>query len=397
MCGIYGFSGISDDKLLERMKNVTAHRGPDDFGIWENEQKNVSLGHNRLSIIDLSPSGHQPMFNEDESLVLVFNGEIYNYLELRQELIEKNHSFISNTDSEVILHLYEEEGGHGLLNRLRGGMFAFALYDKAKDEIFLARDHYGIKPLYYALLDGIFLFSSELKAISEYEDLPRDIDVNAVNDYMTFLWTPPFPRTMFKNVHKLEPGGHGMVIRNGVLTDKWQFYEVGYKGEYYDISDEEAIDMLDKILEDSVRNQMMSDVPLGGSFLSGGLDSSLIVAYMRKISGDAPVRTFTIDVDNIDDEGFVNDLYYAELVAEYLDVDLEKISVTSGDLMQYIESLPYILDEPEADPAPINAMMIAGKAIDCGYKVLLSGAGGGDDFFSGYRRHIALEYDKKNE
>ncbi len=197
MCGIYGFSGISDDKLLERMKNVTAHRGPDDFGIWENEQKNVSLGHNRLSIIDLSPSGHQPMFNEDESLVLVFNGEIYNYLELRQELIEKkNHSFISNTDSEVILHLYEEEG-HGLLNRLRG-MFAFALYDKAKDEIFLARDHYGIKPLYYALLDGIFfLFSSELKAISEYEDLPRDIDVNAVNDYMTFLWTP-FPRTMFK-------------------------------------------------------------------------------------------------------------------------------------------------------------------------------------------------------
>jgi len=388
MCGIFGFTGLNDNKLLDRMRKITAHRGPDDFGVWVNSSGNVSIGQNRLSIIDLSPSGHQPMFNEDKTLALVFNGEIYNFQEIRTELVAKGHTFISNTDSEVILHLYEEEG-HNLLKRLRG-MFAFALYDSKRDELFIARDHFGIKPLYYASLGDTFLFSSELKAIAEYEKLPRDIDIEAVNDYMTFLWTP-FPKTMFKNVSKLEPG-HGAIVKNNVIITKWQYYEVGYKGQYLNISDEEAIDMLDKILEDSVRSQMISDVPLG-SFLSGGLDSSLIVAYMRKISGNAPVRTFTIDVDNIDDEGFVNDLYYAEKVAKYLNVDLEKISVSSDDLLKYVESLPFMLDEPEADPAPINAMMIAGKAIECGYKVLLSGAGG-DDYFTGYRRHKALQYDK---
>lgn len=389
MCGIYGFAGFSDKELLIRMSNITAHRGPDDFGLWESDTKRVSLGHNRLSIIDLSPQGHQPMFNEDGRLVLVFNGEIYNFQDFRRDLIEKGHKFISNTDSEVILHLYEEEG-HDFLKKLRG-MFAFALYDREKDELFLARDHYGIKPLYFAPLEDRFIFASELKAITEYTDLPKKINLEAVNDYITFLWTP-FTKTMFKDVQKLAPG-HGMVVKEGRVDQVWKFYEVGYSGNYLDVSDEQAVDMLDKILEDSVRAQMVSDVPLG-AFLSGGLDSSLIVAYMRKISGDVPVKTFTIDVENIDDEGFVNDLYYAEKVAKYLNVELERISVAPDDLLAHVESLPFMLDEPQADPAPINAMLIAGKAIDSGCKVLLSGAGG-DDYFTGYRRHIALEYDRK--
>jgi asparagine synthase (glutamine-hydrolysing) len=393
MCGIYGISGFKSfdraTNIMQKMQELLHHRGPDAHGIWTETTSDVSLGHNRLSIIDLSDSATQPIYNEDDSLVLVFNGEIFNYKELREELIAKGHQFKSSSDSEVIIHLYEEEK-ENVVNRLRG-MFAFAIYDKKNDELFIARDHFGIKPLYYTKQDDVFYFASELKALKESGASKLSLNEEAVKSHLSFLWCP-FPATVAKDVFKLEPGTY-IKVKKGEILEKVNYYDICFDGERSDVSVDDAIDQLDHLMEDSIKEQLVSDVPLG-LFLSGGLDSSLIAAYVRKLNPNKPIKAFTIDIQGADMEGNPNDLPYARKVAKSLNIELEEIIVTPEDVLEYIEELTYILDEPLADPAAINVLLISKYAREKGFIVLLSGAGG-DDVFSGYRRHKALEYDKK--
>jgi len=389
MCGIYGYIGLKDDLVLKKMSEAMRHRGPDAQGFWGDEKAKVFLGQNRLSIIDLSSAATQPLFNEDESVVLVFNGEIYNFQELREELVQKKHVFKSHSDSEVLVHLYEEEG-RDMLHRIRG-MFAFAIFDKKKNELFVARDHFGIKPLYIFQTENHFAFASEMKALQQHPEVKFDVNPQAVLDHLSLLWCP-FPKTIANDVWKLEPGT-AMVLEDGKIKSKWSFYDIPYSGVQKQISEEEAISQLDKLLEDSIKEQLVSDVPLG-LFLSGGLDSSLIAAYVRKLNPTQKIKAFTIDIRGADMEGNPNDLPYARRVAKDLNIDLEEIIVTPQEVLKYLEELTYILDEPLADPAAVNVLLITKIARERGYVVLLSGAGG-DDVFSGYRRHQAMQLDQK--
>lgn len=363
------------------------HRGPDAQGFWGEDH--VFLGQNRLSIIDLSSSATQPLFNEDGSVVLVFNGEIYNYQALREELLQKGHVFKSHSDSEVLVHLYEEEG-IAMLSSIRG-MFAFVIYDRKKKQTFIARDHFGIKPLYIFQKEGHFAFASEMKALQQHPEVKFDVNPKAVLDHLSFLWCP-FPKTIANDVVKLEPGT-ALILEGAAIKKKWNFYDIPYTGRFIDISEAEAVKQLDALLEASISEQLVSDVPLG-LFLSGGLDSSLIAAYVRKLRPDQKIKAFTIDIRGADMEGNPNDLPYARKVAKDLNIDLEEIIVTPAEVLKHLEELTYILDEPLADPAAVNVLLITKIAREKGYIVLLSGAGG-DDVFSGYRRHQAMQIDLK--
>lgn len=387
MCGIYGFSGVKNDRLLLNMKKSMFHRGPDNYGFFTNDKFN--LGHLRLSVIDLSEESKQPIFNEDRSLVLVFNGEIYNYRELRSKLKIKGHTFVSEGDSEVILHGYEE-WGKGVLSKIRG-IFAFAIYNVKKDEVFLARDHFGIKPLYFSYDNANnFAFASELKSLLSCDWIDKQIDYNAVQDYLTFLWAPA-PKTMLRDINKLEPGEY-LVVKEGKVKERVKYFHKNFKSLEKHIAADDAIDELDELFKASVKEQLASDVPLG-LFLSGGLDSSLIAAYVRYLKPNEPLKAFTIDIQEDDLDGSVNDLPYAIEVAKLLNIDLEIIKVSSDDILRHVEDLVYLLDEPTADPAAINLMLITKVAKDLGYTVLLGGTGG-DDIFSGYRRHKAIVTDE---
>jgi asparagine synthase (glutamine-hydrolysing) len=389
VCGIAGYSGDFSPYILTSMGDKLMHRGPDDRGQWFNIHDGTGLVHVRLSIIDLSHDGHQPMTNEDNSIWLTYNGEIYNYLHLREELLSKGHIFKSETDSEVLIHLYEEQG-QDMLKRLEG-IFAFALWDKNKKELFLARDALGVKPLYYCQSTAGFLFASELKAFLTLSDIRREIDSKAVFCYLTYLWSPA-PMTMLKEVKKLEPG-HALTVREGKIVNNRQWYRVPYDGEYLTLSEDELSLRCKKVLKMAVEKQLMSDVPLG-AFLSGGLDSSAVVTMMRQIRPDKEINCYCIGFrgDDVSD-GVPLDLPYAQRVARYLGVNVHEIVITPHDLLSKIEELIYCLDEPQADPAPLNALFIAQRARDDGIRVLLSGVGG-DDIFAGYRRHRALLYEQ---
>lgn len=385
MCGIVGYSGSFAETLIPAMLDKIRHRGPDDSGVFIAQNSKIGLGHVRLSIIDLSADGHQPMTNENGSIKLVFNGEIYNYLELREQLEKAGHRFFSKTDSEVLIHGYEEYGTK-LLSKLNG-IFAFAIYDADRQRIFIAKDQLGVKPLYYAKTDDGILFASEFKALTACEKLGNQLDYECVNQHMAYVWSPS-PLTMLKNVRKLGPG-EAMIISDGKIELQWKWYQLPYNGNYSTKNADALAKELAEKLELAVKRQLMADVPLG-AFLSGGLDSSAIVAMMRKLQPDKPIKCYSIGFDEAKtmDDG-PKDLPYAEKVAKHLNVDLTTIVVSPDDLIKRIEELIYCLDEPLADPAPINAMFIAERARRDGIKVLMSGAGG-DDIFSGYRRHLAL-------
>ena len=388
MCGIAGYSGAFDALLLEEMASTLDHRGPDDRGQWIDESAGAGLAHRRLSIIDLSAEGRQPMTNEDGSLQLVFNGEIYNYRELRQELVAKGHPFRSLTDSGVLLHLYEEHGTR-MLERLNG-IFAFALRDGRQRKMFLARDGLGVKPLYYAVTPSGFLFASELKALLHCREVSRELDPVAVHHLLAYLWTPA-PRTVLEGVKKLPPG-YAMEVREGRVVSQWAYYDLPYTGDRLPGGETEIAEELRHKLQEAVQRQMVSDVPVG-AFLSGGLDSSAVVAMMRQAYPDSRPQCYSIGFpEGVDLEGSPLDLPYAQRVAQHLDVDLHPI-VVEPDIVLHLERMLYYLDEPQADPAPINALLIAEQAKRDGYKVLLSGAGG-DDIFSGYRRHWALRMER---
>jgi asparagine synthase (glutamine-hydrolysing) len=405
MCGIVGFQGDFSQDLLGRMTDAVAHRGPDGEGgaIFElNGQPPTGLGHRRLAIIDLSAAGLQPMRlccrdRSQNGLTLVYNGEIYNYRELRAELTALGHTFTSASDSEVLLHLYEAHGPE-MLDRLNG-IFAFAIHDARErgrpagveyGALFIARDQLGVKPLYFVDSPRGFLFGSEIKALMMEPGVERTIDAAALHQTLAYLWTPA-PRTILRAVRKLEPGS-AMVVSGGRIRKKWSYYTPPYDGKVSAASEAVLAKELAERLFTAVDRQLVSDVPVG-AFLSGGLDSSSIVAMMRRARPNQPITAFTIGFeDDEDTDGNPQDLPFARKVAAHLDVSLQEITLPSSAIHR-LEEMIRLLDEPQADPAPINALMIAEASRAMGIPVLLSGAGG-DDIFGGYRRHWALQFER---
>ena len=385
MCGIAGFSGALGLDLLTRMNGQISHRGPDDSGVCHLPAKGIGLAHRRLSIIDLSPSGHQPMWDVTKRAAIVFNGEIYNYRELHQELEAEGFGFKSSSDTEVLLNLYLRDGEE-MLPKLNG-MFAFAIWDAPRNRLFLARDGVGVKPLYYAETPKGFLFASELKSLLEEPTVGRSLDPDSVFYHLIYLWCPA-PHTMLQSVKKLEPG-HAMIVEQGKLQKSWRFYQLPYDLRPPVQSVSEALDQVTGGLREAVRRQLVADVSVG-AFLSGGLDSSLVVAMVKELLPDAKLQCFTIGFRDqaFAREGQTEDLPYAQRVAAHLKVDLHTITVGS-EMIQMLEQMLYHLDEPQADPAALHVYLISQLARQHGIKVLLSGTGG-DDIFSGYRRHYAL-------
>ncbi len=368
------------------MNDVIRHRGPDDADSLYLPNDGVGLAHRRLSIIDLSSAGRQPMWDATRSVCIVYNGEIYNFRELRRELERERFQFQNNTDTEVILNLYLRDGTE-MLAQLNG-IFAFALWDSRSRSILVARDGLGVKPLYYASVGEGVLFASELKAILQAPSVSRTLDVDAVRQYTRFLWCPA-PQTMLESVRKLLPG-HAAWITNGAVGPSWEFYDLPFDDEPDAWSDSDAIAATRDVIGRAVERQMVSDVPVG-AFLSGGLDSSAVVAYAREHRQAEPLRCFTIGFTEgrTASEGVADDLPYARRAARALGVALEEVTVGPAT-MDDLASMVWQLDEPQADLAPLNVGLISQAARAAGIKVLLSGAGG-DDIFSGYRRHQSLQ------
>jgi asparagine synthase (glutamine-hydrolysing) len=386
MCGIAGFSGNFEPSLLERMSAVIRHRGPDDADSLYLPDDGVGLAHRRLSIIDLSPGGKQPMWDATHSVCIVYNGEVYNYRELRRELQHDRFEFRNNTDTEVILNLYLRCGAE-MLTRLNG-IFAFALWDARSRSLLLARDGLGVKPFYYAATTDGLVFASELKAVLQSPSVSRTLDIDAVRQYTRFLWCPA-PQTMLQNVRKLLPG-HAAWVVGGEMTRSWQYYDVPFDEEPDAFANGDAIGTTRAVIAEAIERQMVADVPVG-AFLSGGLDSSAVVAFARQHQQAEPLRCFTIGFSEgkTATEGVADDLPYARRVARHLGVPLDEVTVAPATIDD-LYAMIYQLDEPQADLAPLNVSVISRAARQAGIKVLLSGAGG-DDIFSGYRRHQSLQ------
>lgn len=387
MCGILGYSGAFQTSGLKAGLRAIAHRGPDDSGIYLNPSSEVGLAHARLSILDLSQNGHQPMESEDRNDVIVFNGEIYNFRELRRELEAKGHRFRGHSDTEVLLHLYHAKG-EDMLSRLNG-IFAFALWDARAATLFLARDNLGVKPLYFSETARGVAFASEIKALLALVPEARELDPAALHRYLSFLWCPG-SRTALSAVHKLEPG-EAIEVRNGRIQRRWAWYRLpAVRGVRPSLSEADALSGTVTGLRAAVQRQMVSDVPVG-AFLSGGLDSSSVVAFAREAAPD--IQCFTIESKGGQDTDTTDDLPYARRVANHLGVRLEVVRIDAHRMASDLESMVVQLEEPLADPAPLNVLYISRLARENGVKVLLSGVGG-DDLFSGYRRHAALHYDR---
>ncbi len=386
MCGIVGTIGFVDQSLLKKMTTTILHRGPDDGGEeWFLDKTPVGFGFRRLAILDLSPLGHQPMFNKDKSLCIIFNGEIYNYQELKSELLKKGYVFRSATDTEVILHAYAEWGSD-CVKYLRG-MWAFAIYDCQNDTVFISRDRLGEKPLYYTRLSGHrWIFASEVKSILQSPEVVRQIEPDGVLSTLFFLWTPE-PKTAFKGIEKL-PAGCNMIVKNGEAKIE-QYWDVSFEGYGEDKGEQAYIEELDALLRKTVKEQMIADVKVG-AFLSGGLDSSLIAALMTKEKGDS-ITTYTIAFTEEDKkfEAMPDDQKYAKLVARHLHADYREI-VIKPDIVKLLPMLIHHLDEPIADPASINTYLICQMAKESGTTVMLSGMGA-DEIFSGYRKHLSVK------
>lgn len=387
MCGIVGIIGNNSRSCIEQSTRVINHRGPDDMGLFYGD--NIAFGHQRLAIQDLSINGHQPIETEDGSLVMIFNGEIYNHKDIREGL-SNGHSFRSHSDTETILHAFQEYGTK--LFQMLNGIFSIAFFDRRKNKIVVVRDQFGVKPLYYYHDNKQFFFGSEVKSFLNIPNWNRSIDYKAINNYLHFLYSPGV-QTPFKYIHKLEPGHYlEFDLNKKESLKKHKYYEIPFDGTYSKASEEDLIDILDEKFKKAVQRQMLSDVPVG-FFLSGGLDSSAIVALAREYS-DTKLNCYTISTDFElgNKEGFANDLHYAKLVAEKLDVNLEIVNA-NVDIVSDFDKMIWHLDEPQADAAPLNLLNISKQARNSGSVVLLGGTGG-DDLFTGYRRHQAIQYEK---
>jgi asparagine synthase (glutamine-hydrolysing) len=387
MCGIAGFSGLFDSESLVVAGRLQSHRGPDDSGQYFDAAAGIGLGHVRLSIQDLSPLGHQPMISEDGAVVLVYNGEIYNFRELRTELEAKGHRFRGHSDTEVLLHLYLARG-EAMLAMLNG-IFSFAFWDRRDRSLFVARDALGVKPLYYAETAAGFAFASEIKALSCVVPKMRELDISALHRYLSFLWCPG-AGTPLRGVRKLLPG-EAMIVRAGKISRRWAWYQLPvFRGVAADLDGPTALTQTADLLRRAVQRQLVADVPVG-AFLSGGLDSSAVVAFARERL--SRIRCFTIEASGSREEGIADDLPYARRVAKHLGVPLDVVQIDARRMAGDVDRMIMQLDEPLADPAPLNVLYISQLARAQGIKVLLSGAGG-DDLFTGYRRHVGVQYER---
>ncbi len=371
MCGIIG--EVARDPLnvrtFQQMRDELSHRGPDGEGLYLNDSETVALGHRRLSIIDLSSAGDQPMPNEDESIWLVFNGEIYNYKDLRSQLEDAGHDFRSETDSEVIVHGYEEWGTN-CVERLRG-MFAFGIWDESRDRLFLARDRLGIKPLYYFQCDGRFIFASELKGILSDKSIDRNIDPVGLRHYLRYRYISA-PYTIWENIRKLKPGCT-LVFENGESTIEqyWNPYDYVDDGG----NEEVALREIERRLEDAVESHLTSDVPIG-VLLSGGLDSSIVSALASRVSNGLSAFSLGFDTDS-DDE-----LSHAAKVAETFDLNHHTENLSATGLDELLDEILYYYDEPLSDSSVFPTYLLMQEVSD-NVKVALSGDGG-DEIFAGY-------------
>src|SRR5229473_4110281 len=376
MCGIAGIvSAAADDRIdastIHRMCQAIVHRGPDDEGIFVKD--GTGLGMRRLSIIDLA-GGHQPVFNEDRSVWVVFNGEIYNFPELRAELLGRGHRLTTHTDTEVIVHLYEELGAD-CVNKLRG-MFAFALYDERRRKLLIARDRFGKKPLHYALAGERLFFGSEIKAILAVAPELAEVNNEALLQYMYFGYVPD-PLTAFLPIQKLPPG-HLLEFEAGAVRVR-QYWDLPQYSTYQPSSEEECLEELERRLAEAVKIRLISDVPLG-ALLSGGIDSSTVVALMTRASSK-PVKTFSIGFRKAD----FNETEYASLVAKRFGTDHHQL-IVDPDIAETLNHLTGMMEEPFGDSSMIPTYCVSQLARQH-VTVALSGDGG-DELFAGYDRYI---------
>lgn len=383
MCGIAGIyspqhTNPVNENLLTEMASVMFHRGPDDGGTFVSADGRLGFGFRRLSIVDLSQAGHQPMCNEDGSVWIVFNGEIYNHQDLRRQLQENGHRFKSSTDTESIIHGYEQ-WGREVVQHLRG-MFAFAIWDSKNNTLFLARDHIGIKPLYYSQMGGRFCFASEIKSLLTLPWIKREVDQQALGLYLTFSAVPA-PRTMFKGIKKLPPG-HTMTIDQSLHCRSGQYWRPLFPDDpKIDLPEEQCAEQLRAKLQESISLRMMSDVPFG-VFLSGGLDSSLNVALMSQLM-DQPVDTFSVAIAG---DPHSNELSQARRVADYFGTNHREILIDQSDFVSFLPEMAWHQDEPLADPVCVPLYYVSRLARESGTYVVQVGEGS-DELFGGYNSY----------
>jgi asparagine synthase (glutamine-hydrolysing) len=373
MCGINGFT-FRDADLLRRMHSCTRHRGPDDEGFFEAD--GISLAHNRLSIIDLSPGGHQPMTTPDGRYTMVFNGEIYNYRELRKELETKGERFVSQSDTEVLLHAFARWGVNGFTKL--NGIFAFAVWDRDARELTLVRDQIGVKPLYYYWDGTRCIFSSEIKSILEHK-VSREIDLDAMNLYFRLLYVPS-PRTMFASVKKLPPG-HAIVVKDGKMTlTRWWELKEGERVSSY----QEAVEGVRERVKQSVKRQLVSDRPLG-VFLSGGIDSTSVLAMMRECT-QGTIKTFTVGYEaTAQAEKYNTDARLAAETAKHFGTEHHAFTMSAADAMDHLSDIAWHMDEPISNHVQSSTFLLA-KYAKPTITVALGGDGG-DELFGGYPRY----------
>jgi len=391
MCGIAGFLDLSQkssDLVLlnqtKRMMDAIRHRGPDDSGTWVHAGQGIALGFRRLAILDLSPTGHQPMLSANERYVIVFNGEIYNFADLREQLTSLGHGFRGTSDTEAMLAGIVEWGLEGAVRRFNG-MFSIALWDRQEQVLSLIRDRLGVKPLYYGWCNQVFVFGSELKALRAHPSFHGEIDRNSLSLYLRHNYIPA-PHSIYRNIYKLTPGTI-LSLRlddarsKETLTTYWSARAAADAGvnDPFCGTEAEAVSTLDSLLKESVRLRMIADVPLG-AFLSGGIDSSVIVAMMQTQS-KLPVKTFTIGFR----EDEFNEAVYAKAIAAHLGTDHTELYITPEDAQLVIPRLPALYDEPFSDPSQIPTFLVSQLARQH-VTVSLSGDGG-DELFGGYTRY----------
>jgi len=375
MCGICGVVNIENEdpvkqSTISRMCDVIKHRGPDDVGMYV--AGNVGIGMRRLSIIDLN-TGKQPIANENDSIWIVFNGEIYNHLEIRIQLEKKGHIFKTKTDTEAIVHAYEEYG-ENCVHKLNG-MFAFAIWDSRKQLLFIARDRLGIKPLYYFFDQKKFVFGSELKSIIQADEIPRRVDLQALDNFLTFEYIPA-PLSIFQDIKKL-PAGYSLTVKNGKLKIN-NYWEINFQSN--GASEKTFQRKIRELLQDAVKIRLMSDVPLG-AFLSGGVDSSTTVALMAQVM-DQPVKTFSIGFE----DASYNELEYARIIAKKFKTDHHEF-IIKPDAVDLTEKLIWFLDEPFGDFSIFPTYLVSKMARE--YVTVALSGDGGDELFAGYDPYIA--------
>lgn len=386
MCGINGLIGYKRNSIeqIQKMNGTIVHRGPDAEGVWVSDDSDVVFGHRRLSILELSPKGAQPMESISKQYVITFNGEIYNYLSIKKELLKENENieFRGNSDTELLLNAIEYHGIEKTLSMIKG-MFAFAVYEKATGNVYIARDRMGEKPLYYGRIAGCIAFASDIGSLEKIEGFDNSINSGILYSFLRSGYIPA-PHSIYNDIYKLKPG-HYLVISTKTKEWKdetyWDIKEVAKNGQSNPFTGcfEEASAKLESLIKESIRNQMISDVPLG-AFLSGGIDSSLTVALMQSIS-DKPVRTFTVGFE----DPKYNEAGFAKETAMYLGTDHTEMYVSKQDILDVIDDIPIAYTEPFADSSQISTMLVSRMTRQ--YVTVSLSGDAGDEFFCGYNSY----------